>query len=275
MSERIGCSSPIIARVLLQGRDILATAFLPKSIDKDQVVQCLHEIKEAVVACHKAAQVVVDHVDRISEALRAEGVERDRTGRAVPSLPQVPDLDALCTQYLISAKRAIKAICRLPSFFASLERADSNFDHLGQRLANILEDGDPLLNFVRSNAGDLRYLIRLRNAQEHPSQEGRLEIHNFRVMADETLSAPSWSVTGQPSAGIALEMPAGVERLVAIAEGLLIYLVDWRMESSLPFVLEHVAQEHLDPKKPIRYRLTLDPSAITGSGGGAGSGGDE
>lgn len=266
VSEQIGCSNAIIARVLLQGRDILDAAFLPRSIDKDLVTLCLHEIKEALIACYKASEVVVGHVARISEEIGARGVEYDPGGRALPSLPQVPDLEAHSTQYLISAKRAIAAICRLPPLFTPLDRTDNNFDHLGDRLAKILSDDDPLLKFIRGRADLIRYLIALRNGQEHPKPDTRTDIRNYRLQADGTLAPPTWSVSDHPPAAIALEMPTGIERLIEVAEGLLIYLVDWQLDTRLPYLLEELADEEVDPEKPIRFRLTLAGSALRGFG---------
>jgi hypothetical protein len=39
VSDRIGCADPVIARVLLQGRDIIESAFLVAPVDKQGVVR--------------------------------------------------------------------------------------------------------------------------------------------------------------------------------------------------------------------------------------------
>src|SRR5713226_7537575 len=45
VSDSVGSASPAVARVLLQGRDILEAAIFGKSLDKPGVVQALHDSK--------------------------------------------------------------------------------------------------------------------------------------------------------------------------------------------------------------------------------------
>jgi hypothetical protein len=269
VSERIGTSNPIVARVLLQGRDIVQSAFLPNVVDKEKVIIELHDIKEALITCFKASTTVNKHVRELSEQISHQGVATDRYGRTLPSLPQVPDLEPLCTQFLIAAKRAVRSICTLPSLFWDLDRVDTNFDHLAKRLQLVLDEDHPVTMFVRDRADIVRYLTVLRNGQEHPTADERTHVDNFRVLPDGTLRAPSWYLTGQDPAAINVDMAAGIEWLVEITEDLVVYLVDSRLGGGLPYALEVIPDAEIDPKKPIRYRLTiaLSPSPHTAAEG--------
>jgi hypothetical protein len=113
VADRLGCAHPIVARVLLQGRDILDLAILSSAVDKAAVVGKLHAIKEALVACHKAADQVAQHVAAADERWAASQATSQPAQRVIPSLPQVPDLELTVTQFLISAKRAIGVVCGL------------------------------------------------------------------------------------------------------------------------------------------------------------------
>lgn len=262
VTDSVGSANPIIARVLLQGREIVQTALFVDPVDKQAVILTLHQIKEALVACYKASIAVESGVENVIKQLGANGLQSAGRGRVLPSVPQVADLENHTTQFLISAKRTIKSICDLVPLFVQLDRSDSNFDHLGNRLARILGEVDPLTIFVREYANVSRYLIELRNSQEHPRPEKTTRIENFRIQADGSLREPVWYVTGESPRSIHLEMPAAVDRLIEMAEWALIHLVDYRLDSKWPWVLEHVPDAQIDSSCPIRYRLTMDTAEL-------------
>jgi hypothetical protein len=124
----------------------------------------------------------VAHIERVIQEVSAHSVSTDNRGRDLNPFPQVPDLDMDCGTFLIQANRAIKLICELPRFFISLDRADSNFDHLGKRLAAILGESTPLTEFVTSNADGIRYLIDLRNFHEHPKEKSSIAERSFPLL---------------------------------------------------------------------------------------------
>lgn len=262
VSDRIGCSDPIIARVLLQGRDILASAIFAKPLDDKAVIRTLHGIKESLIACRKASTSVNTSVDGISSTVETQGLIEDAGGRSLPSVPQVADLDMHATQFLISAKRAIKGICALVPLFVSVERPDSNFDHLGDRLEKSLGTDTASVRLVREHATAVRYLIALRNGQEHPHPGPATRIDNVRIQPDGSVSAPMWYRTGETPRPIHKEMLAAIELLVDVSELMLIFLVDERLDSRWPFVIEKLDAVTINPKMPIKYRLTIDTSRL-------------
>lgn len=263
VSDRIGCADPVIARVLLQGRDIIESAFLVEPIDKKAVVRSLHTIKESLVACRKSANAVRRHVEDVANQIEQSGISRDRFDRSIPSLPQVPDLEIAATQFLISAKRGIKALCTLVPLFVDTDRSDSNFDYLGNRLEKLLGGDAPLVQFVRAHADAIRYIIDLRNRQEHPEPGRSTRIDNFRVQADDALRVPMWYVTGDAPRSIHVDMGATIDLLVEIAEWLLIHLVDYRLDARFPFVIEEIDEKSVNPDMPIKYRLTLNIAKLS------------
>jgi hypothetical protein len=197
----------------------------------------------------------------VIQEVSAHGVSTDNRGRALNPFPQVPDLDTDCGTFLIQANRAIKLICELPRFFISLDRADSNFDHLGKRLAAILGESAPLTEFVTSNADGIRYLIDLRNFQEHP-KEKRTVVDNFRVMPDTRIRVPMWHLAAHEPRPIKEEMFAAVEFLIQMAEAMLIHLVMHKVSKQFPFIVEEILDEDIDLNTPIRYRLSIDAGKL-------------
>jgi hypothetical protein len=80
VADNVGSSNPIVARVLLQGLEILNGAVFDRPIDKEAVIRKLHAIKEALVACHKVAERVVSDVARIVDDGEKHGLPGDDRG---------------------------------------------------------------------------------------------------------------------------------------------------------------------------------------------------
>jgi len=262
MTDTVGSTSPAVARILLQGCEIFEAAALTRAVDKSAVVQTLHACKEEVVVCEKVAGRVAGRVDAIvAEVEAAGGLKRERRGRALNPFPQVPDLDSDATSFLIHAKRGILYICRLPSLFLDIPAKDTNFDELGKTLERVTGADAPVTKFVLNNAPGVAYLIELRNHQEHPGVK-RTVVDNFAVQPDDTISLPMWYLFGETPRPIGVEMRAGVQFLVQMAEAMLIHLVMHTVDKRFPYIIQEYEAPDIDPKKPIKYRLSADLSRL-------------
>jgi hypothetical protein len=261
VSDNVGSASSTVARVLLQGRDILQSALFQEKVDTPSIVQILHACKEALVVCEKVAGRVASQVDTIVGEIQASGLERDSRGKALNPFPQVSDLEANATAFLIHAKRSIHTICRLPSMFLPVPAKDNNFDALGKTLASAIGTQAPITEFVRANAPGVRYLIELRNHQEHPDIK-RTVIDNFAVMPNGTISVPMWYVSGETPRPIGEEMPGAVTFLVQMAEAMLIHLVMHTVDKRFPFIIQELDAGQVNPEMPIKYRLSIDVSKL-------------
>ena len=261
----VGSSNMIVARILLQGSEMLKGAPFDPPVDRDAVTIHLHSCKETLLACEKVAVKITSNIDHIIHQITESGLTLDNGGRTINHFPQAIDLESDCGAFLIQANRVIKLICELPKLFYSLDRPDSSFDHLAKRLAIAAGEGSPLTTFVRDNADGIKYLIDLRNFHEHPKQL-RTVIDNFRVLPDCRIQAPMWSIAGdKPSKPrpIKEEMNAAVVFLRDTAEALLIHLVMQRLPQNSPYILEEIPKESIDPAAPIKYRLSIDFGKLT------------
>ena len=255
VSDRVGSSSLAVARILLQSRDIIEAAILPPEVNKQAVIQELHACKECLVACEKAARAVSTSVDKIIDDVETNGIKRDSGGRALNPFPQVLDLDDNATAFLVNAKRAIRAICRLPSIVLSVPDKDNNFDALANTLAEAVGPEAPVTRFVRDNAERVRHFIELRNWQEHPGKK-RTIIENFGVAPNGSIKVPMWHVSGESRQRIREDMLASQDFLVQVGEAMLIHLVLHAADKRIPFTIVEVKSP--SPALPIRYRLSVD-----------------
>jgi hypothetical protein len=192
-------------------------------------------------------------VARVVDDGEKHGLPGDDRGSLNP-FPQVPDLEADATTYLIHAKRAIRRISQLPSIFFSVPR-DSDFDHLLKRLEKVAA-ARAMMKFVRDNAPGIRYLSELRNCQEHPKKGRHTMIDNFKVLPNGSVAVPMWYVSGETPRPVAVEMRGAIEFLIMMAEAMLIQLVMACVMKNFPFVIQPI--EPVNPTNPMRYRISVD-----------------
>lgn len=259
--DDVGSGSPIVARVLLQSRDILKAAVFDSEVDKEAVILLLHQCKEALVACDKIATKIAQQVEKTVEVIKSQGIETDNHGRGFNPFPHIRDLDLDCGAFLIQANRAIKCVCEIPGMFFSLSRTDSNFDYLAKRLESEASKPEPLTQFVRDNSENVRYLIKLRNYHEHP-RERKTIISNFTLAPDSKIQLPMWNLSGEPPWPIHEEMNSAITILTEIAEVILIHVVMASVSKKLPFIIEKIEDSKIDPSNPKRYRLSIDVNQL-------------
>jgi len=255
--DDVGSSNPIVARVLLQGHEILKSAMFEKKVNKEAVTKILHSCKESLITCHKIAKRVASNVDNVIKKVSAEGIATDSHGRGLNPFPHVPELETECASYLVHANRAIKNICELPSPFLDLDSTDSNFDFLAKRLKRIFGEDAHLTEFISNNAGGVRYLIDLRNFHEHPKEKKTI-IENFRLLPDMKIQVPMWHVSEDEPRPIRNEMEAGINFLLEMGESMLIHLVMASVVKTIPFIIEMVEESKINPENPTKYRLSID-----------------
>ena len=113
-------SNLIIARVLLQARQMLDAAMIEGPFDKDATISKLHTCKESLLACEKVAKRIAKNIDEIVMLITERGITRDNQGRGLNPFPQAHDLEIDCGTLLIQANRCIKLVCELPTLFLAL-----------------------------------------------------------------------------------------------------------------------------------------------------------
>jgi hypothetical protein len=261
--DDVGSSNPIVARIMLQSNQIIKGVRFSREVDEKRLIMQLHSCKEALIACEKMAVKVCSKIKMLMDEVESQGVETDNSGRGFNPFPHTPELDHDCGSFLVYVNRVIKLACELPMFFADLDRADSNFDHLASRLADAFGEDAPVSKFVSENAGYIRHLIELRNYHEHPTETKRTTIDNFRLMPDgKSIRVPMWHVSGNEPKAIKEEMESIIPHLLEMVESMLVLLVMETFGGSIPYIVVAIPEDKIDPNCPIRYQLSVDTSKL-------------
>jgi hypothetical protein len=261
-SSEFGSSSDIVARVLLQGSDMINAAALPVSeTEKARMIKHLHNSKEALLACEKVRLRVTESAESIIQSILSEGIDLEH-GRHVKNLPQVPNLDEDSTSFLINMKRAIVSTCYLASVMLPLTKKDNNLEHLKKSVEKLNDEKySKLLDSIEEFIPAAKHLVELRNFQEHPDTKTTF-VENFTITPQNEIGYPVWYVSGNPPNSIIAAMKAAIDFGIVFTETMLIHYLFASMESRFPYYIEVVPEEKIDRKTPIRYRLSIDIGSI-------------
>lgn len=259
--DGIGASSPAVARVLLQGHEMLKSGVFVAGFNNDAVLNQLHSCKEQIVICEQIASRVVSRVESLIEQIQTTGINRDNRGRALNPFPQTPELLADTTAFLINTKRAVVEATSLVASVTGLSVQGPNFRVLGERLTASLGQDTELTKYVLAQEPTVKYLVDLRNLQEHPNAVHTV-VRDFHVLPDGTISAPVLHFSDRPSESLHETLRFCTTYLVHLTEALFIHSVMPRLVGSFPFTIEETQDNELLPECPIKYRLSIDFSAL-------------
>jgi hypothetical protein len=252
MVQNVGTSNRIVARVLLQGDRMLNLCGATQN-DTTAIRKQLHRCKERLLRSEAPAIEVCSKIRAIAEKITMAGIPSER-GRVLNPFPHVENLEADCSTFLVEVNHAIKAISSLPSLFIPLERADNNFDHLGERLTKKIGEDETVTKFVKSCAGGISRLVDMRNYLEHPNGK-RTVINNFRLSPDGKLSPPAWHLSGEAPVQITDDMPAIIDFLIRVSEEMLIHLIMYSGGERITFAVQETPDDRMDRDFPVKYKL--------------------
>jgi len=261
-SSDFGSSSIIVARVLLQGSDMVDSAALSGSAeDKGRILRQLHTCKEALLACEKVRLRVTEGAEAIMNEISQNGVNLEH-GRHVKDLPQVPNLEDDASSFLINIKRAIVSVCYLASCLLPLPKRDNNLEYL-KKSVNKLNDNRyaQLIEVIDAFTPGTKHFIELRNFQEHPGDRITY-IENFTVTPKNEIGYPVWYVKGNDPESIIASMKSAIDFVVTLSESMLVHYLLASTKSKYPHYVEEIPEKDVDPKKKIRYRLSIDIGSI-------------
>lgn len=257
----VGSANLIVARVFIQGCELFNGAIFKNNVDKDLIKHELHGIKEDLLVCESIWKNLHEEVANVISEIEVTGIPSER-GRVLNPFPHIDGLNEKVASFLVHAKRALTGIGRLPSYYFNIKSRGANFQKLGQQLAQECGEDSELRKFVKNVEEPVKRIVDLRNYQEHPGGGETTEINNFKLTPNNEIQAPSWGLTGEDPQLICEEMEAITYFVMEVAETMHILLLVQNLSNSFPYTLERIAEEDIDPDKPVQIRLSIDPTKL-------------
>lgn len=252
--SNIGSAHPAIARILVQGTELLKSCMSPEI--REPIDHLLWQCKEEVLVCERLAGHVVEKIEVAMSADASTRVflNKSRQGMIPPS---VPNLVSDCDELLVHVKRALRLVSQIAAQVVGITAVCQNFDVLARELEKRGSATGLLWDVVQQQKETIKRFIDMRNAREHPKEGHTCEICDFTVLPNRKIRVPTWNIAGQEAIEIRTELQALPMWLVDLAEHTVLGAVLMH-PSPFPFIPYQLAPDQINPDCPMRFSLSLD-----------------
>jgi len=251
----IGSGNPIVARIFIQSAKAVRQKTFKRKTDEKKLLMLMHSCKEDLLICEKAYNALLPQYEQILKRTEHEGIERD--GKALNPFPQIYDLNSHVTAFLTALKRSFQTIARVFSEFYEKNITNPRFDKIISYLKQQKPEYKSYIEFLVYTQENVTNLLDLRNYQEHPTNEKKTAIYNFRLMP-KGIHPPSWHVTGRPESPIIEDMKEIIDFMIQFAETNFFYCLLDNIGGWIPWRLVEIPPENRNKECPIRYSLEID-----------------
>jgi hypothetical protein len=249
----VGSANRIVARVFIQASEAITNTPIADSINKDNILRCMHRCKEHLLICEDKQIVVCKETEQIYQTCLKGELKKE--GYHFVNFPQIDRLEEYCGVFLNNAKLTIQTLAELINMFYKTTFDGPRFDKVIKWSRTALKHNNEFVQFLNSIQPGLKYIVDLRNAQEHPKEDRKLFIENFTLKPGNEISLPLWHVTGEDPHAIHSDVTAIVDFLVNAVESTFLYCLMDNLDSSFPFIVRSIDDSALDPQCPIKYRV--------------------
>lgn len=247
----VGSANRIVARVFMQASESLRNTPLAAGINKDDILRCMHRCKEQLLICEDKEGFVSAETKRIYQLFTKGALKKK--GYHFVDFPQIDRLEEYCAAFLSNAKLTIQTLAELINKFYKTNFDGPRFDKIVKWSKKELKHNEEFIQYLEKNQAGVKFIVDLRNAQEHPQDDRKLVIENFTLKPGNEISVPLWYITGKEPQPIHSTMAQVVDFLVAVTENVFLYCVMDNINCSFPYTIRCVDDSSLDPDCPIKY----------------------
>lgn len=252
-----GSSTPVVARTVLQGREVLQ--FIGRAeTEKESALSVLLELQRHLLKC---VEIRDDLASEVAKG-QSEFLEGGMATRSIQHIvsPGVGDLHSKAESFLQSAKLAIAATGNLIAPFYEHEYgykynkiclwADKEFG-IDDAFSTVLRSWKPFVGRI----------VNMRNCVEHPKSGpgARLIVANFTLAnrsATFGLVDPAWGLTGESPHPILPSFETIIEQTICLGENVLAGIF-YKLRASVLVVLEEIPLDQRDEACPKRLRVSV------------------
>lgn len=266
----VGCSNSFVARSIIQAKQIFDGVILRPELAEEQLLNAVWGATQLLLQCENAHCRIYNEV----MSLLAEVdniVEKSKSQAAIPSLPQVADLEEMTGAFLSSAKRFLEKVHLLLCTFYGSPDHGSNFRAYREWMAANRSSAEKVLNLLAQDEEWIRFLSESRSALavNHARQNFIVEVRNFALEPGNKFSPPSWrhDLSGRNGpvqtnwSDIIKDMDTHIHNMLTFLEELYILCALDNRDQRLPFDREvyRLPDDRINPKCPVIYIARTGP----------------
>lgn len=250
-----GTNNPIVARLSIQTSELINSSTLDKEVRDSLFSLYNFEIQPRLLECEQIYNELKNEILIITDGLNNKGLKTQSSGRVV-EVPSIMRLNQRTEQFLYSAKSALRDLSKIFNLFYDTDFNEARYDKVLTWTNRELGKESKLSKMIK-NDHDLwiEKIVKMRNAIEHPGgYSGTLNIHNFEILADNSVRVPSWHRNDEDRVSISDDMGVFIFNFLEFAEELLIFCL---IETSIPEILgiAEIPVDQRNPECPIRFKI--------------------
>jgi hypothetical protein len=261
-----GVSNPIVARLSLQILEILRQTKAAKDVQDAVGGLYLNSLQKKLIRCYEINE-------RFKKEFASEAAKYKPPAQpnAPVEVPQIPNLEEECHNFLYEAKNYIRDLLQVVNqlYSTSYDEA-SEFSRAKKGRQSLIEfaettfgANDPKTLMLKEAAPFVEEIIAKRNAVEHPDgYSGKLAISNFMRGADNKLDEPGWHRVKDEkpvnySSSVRMDLEASIHNLLSLGEDVFVSWAADHLMAPEAMRIGHIPEAQRDPKCAIKYKVTL------------------
>ena len=258
----IGTSNPIVARLLVQPKQILESFTLSLTEEQKKEIKNILGAKVALrlINCYKKYIEIEEEIDKINDM----GFKKQLSSNSI-NVPSIIGLQYSCESFLYEAKLALRDLTELFNVLYNKSFNGARYDKVANWACDKFGENDDLFKIINENQMSwIKKIIDMRNAVEHPSSNlGELVIHNVKLINTHKppfLEEPKWYLEGNIESSILSDMKTIVGNILSFSEDILVVLLS-KLPNHLPYnapiKFKEIPEEERNPSCPIRIEAFI------------------
>ena len=251
----VGSANWIVARVFIQSMEAIHGVIVGRKINLKELALLAHKAKELLLECER---VYMDFLQQYEKSIKSIDSGIKRSGNVFLGVPTVNGLSEISSTFLMAAKNTLQVEAQIVNEFFQTNFYGPRFDFvLRWAKDHHLAKNTDFIEFLAKSQDFTKYIVDMRNAQEHPKKEKELIVSNFRLQPHHKIAAPTWHITGGESADVGVDMKDILDGLVAFHEGLFFHCLMLNMDSKFTYRVVGIPDEQIDKICPIRLKMEV------------------
>lgn len=257
-----GAKDPAVGRILLTAHAMFKASYLGDKFPEQKALQLAFDLLRDIAAMLDIHNELVAAIEKTTTEVNAL-VSADRS----VELPAVGDAKSRCDAFAQKVGHAIDTMKQIALLFYPGELSRKWIDSLANLSVQKHGTDAPLSRFMFDVRGSLLFMRDIRNMIEHPKDDARVIVHDFRLMPDMTLVSPHVEIIRRDEAASSSDVQTFTaqvtEELLSSAEMFISLLCGENVESSSGFpllVVELPESRRLDrnPHQRISYGILIN-----------------
>ena len=257
-----GAKDHAVGRILLTAHAMFKASHLGSEFPEEKALALAFDVLRDIASMHDMYANLIFSIQKTTSEVNAQ-VGADRS----VELPALGDAKSRCDAFAQKVGHVIDTMEEIARVFYPGELSRKWIDSLIKLAAQKHGDDEPLSRFMVEIRDSLLFMREIRNMIEHPRDDARVIVHDFRLTPDMTLVSPHVEIIRTDEPTSACDVPTFMaeitEELLSIAEVFLTLLCGANAESFAGFPLLVVElpesrRPERNPHQRFSYGIVMD-----------------